>query len=89
MILQKIIEIISSFLTSLLDLVPNLPQLPSNITNTIDSVYSFIFSQVALLNLFIPIQLCITLIGLVLSVMIFKFTWSIIAFVGSKLHLLG
>ena len=89
MIINKIFEWFIHFFDTILNILPTLPNLPTDITNTIDSIYNFIFSSLQLVNLFLPLNLCITLCELVFGIVVFKFTWGVIDFIARHIPVLG
>ena len=89
MILNVILRLLSNFINAIIDLLPVLPSLSSDIINIIDSVFDYIYSSVDLINVFIPIPLCMTLLTMVLSLMVFKYTWAILDWVLRHIPVFG
>ena len=89
MILEYIFNIIIDFISYIFNLLPNLPDFPSNISNSINSYLDLIFNNAGLVGLFIPLSLTRILLALTISLVGFKLLYDLIMWVVRKIPFLG
>lgn len=89
MILTNIIKGFTSLINYLLDLLPNVPQMPTSITTAVNSVLDFIFTHIKLLEVFIPLDLIAILLPLSLIVVNLNRIWGIIRLVYRLIPIFG
>lgn len=89
MLLTNIIKGLISFLEWILDMIPALPQTPSFIVDSVNSVLNLIFSNIALFQLFIPFELVGVLLPLSLIVVNFNRLWGLLRLVYRLIPVFG
>lgn len=87
MILELIINIFTGTLKTLLNLLPNIPQLPNSIGNSLSNVFTTIFNNVNLIGLFFRISTIKILVPLVIVVVNFEHIYHFIMWIIKKLPL--
>ena len=89
MIVNTLVSWFTGFFTGLINLLPTLPSLTSDITNTINSVLGYVYDSIDLINLFIPVHLVLSILFMVVAVMLFKYTWSVLDWVLRHIPVFG
>lgn len=87
MILELIITGITAVLKIVLGILPNIPQLPDNITGSINRVMNVIFENVGLLGIFVRISTIKLLVPLVIIVVNFEHIYHFVMWIIKKLPL--
>lgn len=89
MVIEAILFSVWYLLDFILNLLPSIPQMPSAITSSIDSVFNLIFSNVGLLGVFVPLNIVKILIPLWLVVDNFDKIYSILFWIVKKIPTLN
>lgn len=89
MIIEGILNIVTGLLYFVLDLLPNIPNLPQELTGAITTVLDLIFDNVGLLDLFLPLNIVKIIIPLWLVVDNFDKIYSIAFWIIKKIPMLG
>lgn len=87
MILELIMSAILTLLKLVFSLLPTIPNLSENITNSINSVFGVIFDNVGLLGLFVRISTIKWMVPLVIVVYNFEHIYHFIMWVIKKIPL--
>lgn len=85
MIVAALINLITALLKIVLNLLPNLPDLPQSISTSIDNVTNVIFSNANLLGLFVRIDTIKTLVPLLIVVVNFEHIYHFSMWIVKKL----
>lgn len=89
MIIEGILNVITGLLYFVLDLLPNIPDLPETLTSPLNTVLDLIFDNVGLLDLFLPLNIVKIIIPLWLVVDNFDKIYSIAFWIIQKIPMLG
>ena len=89
MIIEGILNIVTSLLYFVLNLLPDVPDLPEALTSPITTVLDLIFNNVGLLDLFLPLNIVKLIIPLWLIVDNFDKIYSIVFWIIKKIPILG
>lgn len=89
MIIEGILNIVTSLLYFVLNLLPDIPDLPEALTSPITTVLDLIFNNVGLLDLFLPLNIVKLIIPLWLIVDNFDKIYSIVFWIIKKIPILG
>ena len=57
MIIESLVNLFLKIITFLLDKLPTIPQIPTDVSNTIYGFVDFVFENVGLLGVFVPLNL--------------------------------
>lgn len=87
MILELIMNAVLFLLKSVFGLLPNIPQLSTSLTQSIDKVFNVIFDNVGLLGLFVRISTIKWLVPLVIVVYNFEHIYHFVMWVIKKIPL--
>lgn len=87
MIIEAIINLITTLLKFILDLLPSIPDLPTSIMTSLDNVTSTIFSHLDLLGLFVRIDTIKLLVPLVVVAYNFEHIYHFVMWLIKKLPL--
>lgn len=89
MLLTNIINGLASFLQWILDLLPNVPDTPEFIVNNVNAVLNFIFSNIQLFELFIPLELVGVLLPLAIVVANINRLWGVLRLIYRLIPVIG
>ena len=89
MLLTNIINGLASFLQWILDLLPNVPDTPDFIVNNVNAVLNFIFSNIQLFELFIPLELVGVLLPLAIVVANINRLWGVLRLIYRLIPVIG
>lgn len=89
MIVEGLLNIVTTILYFVLDLLPSVPDLPVAITNAITTVLDLIFDNVGLLGVFVPLNIIKVIIPLWIVVDNFDKIYSIVFWVIKKIPMLN
>lgn len=89
MILDSIIQFFISITNGIIDLLPQLPQTPQDLLVDVNTILDLIFSYSGLINFFIPLDLCVILLSIVVVTEVVKHTWAIIDFTARHIPVVG
>lgn len=87
MIIQLLITLITGMFKTLFSVMPNLPQLPQSVLNSLNNVFTSIFNNVDLLGLFVRISTIKILVPLIIAVVSFEHLYHFIMWIIKKLPL--
>lgn len=87
MILEVIFNLIKGLLTTVLGILPDIPDLPSNLMNSLSNVYNTIFDNVGLLGLFVRIDTIKILIPLLIVAINFEHIYHFTIWIVKKIPL--
>lgn len=89
MIIEGLLDTIIKVLTFILDLLPDLPQVPVEVTSAVDTFMNLIFDNVGLLGVFIPLGIVKIIIPLWLGIEAFDKVYSLVFWVIRKIPMLN
>lgn len=89
MIIEALLNLISSIFQFVFNLLPDLPQFPSRITAAISSFLDLIFSNVGILGVFVSIDLVKILVPLILVVINFDHIYHLVLWILKKIPFLN
>lgn len=89
MIIEALLTVVWFILDFILNLLPNIPEMPSNVVSAITNVFNVIFNNVGLLGIFVPLDIVKVLIPLWLVVDNFDKIYSIVFWVIKKIPALN
>lgn len=75
MIIEAIINLITLLLKTVFGILPNIPDFPNSLLNSIDNVLNIIFSNLDLLGLFVRIDTIKILVPLIIVVVNFEYIY--------------
>lgn len=87
MVLEAIFTLIKNLLMFVFDLLPDVPELPTNIMNSISNVFNTIFDNIDLLGLFVRIDTIKILVPLVIVAANFEHIYHFIMWIVKKIPL--
>lgn len=89
MLIESLLSIINIMMNFVLNLIPNLPDLPESITSSVFGFIDLIFDNVGLLGVFAPLSVIKILVPLWLAIEAFDHTYSLIFWVVRKIPILN
>lgn len=89
MIIEGLLNVVTTILYFILDLLPSIPDLPTSITSVIDTVLNLIFDNVGLFGVFVPLDIVKVIIPLWLIVDNFDKLYSIAFWIITKIPMLN
>ena len=89
MLLTNIINGLASFLQWILDLLPTIPETPEFIVNNVNAVLNFIFNNIQLFELFIPLELVGVLLPLAIIVANLNRLWGVLRLIYRLIPVIG
>lgn len=89
MIIEGLLDTIIKVLTFILDLLPDLPQVPVEVTSAVDTFMNLIFDNVGLLGVFIPLGIVKIIIPLWLGIEAFDKIYALVFWVIRKIPMLN
>lgn len=89
MIIEGLLDTIIKVLTFILDLLPDLPQVPVEVTSAVDTFMNLIFDNVRLLGVFIPLGIVKIIIPLWLGIEAFDKIYALVFWVIRKIPMLN
>lgn len=87
MILQTIFDAIKNLLLVIFGLLPNVPQFPETMMNSIETVFDTIFNNLDLLGLFVRIETIKVLVPLLIVAINFEHIYHFIMWIVKKIPL--
>lgn len=89
MIVENLLKIVWFLLNFILNLLPDIPQMPDIITLSVSKVLDIIFSNVGLLGVFVPLDLVKVIVPLFLIVYNFEKIYSVLMWIVRKIPFLN
>lgn len=89
MIIEGLLDFIINVLTFILDLLPDLPSVPAEVTSAVSTFINLIFDNVGLLGVFVPLSIIKVIIPLWLGIEVFDKVYSLIFWVIRKIPMLN
>ena len=89
MIIEGFLDFIINVLTFILDLLPDLPSVPAEVTSAVSTFINLIFDNVGLLGVFVPLSIIKVIIPLWLGIEAFDKVYSLIFWVIRKIPMLN
>lgn len=89
MIFEGVLSIISNLIIYVLDLLPNIPSVPDNISNSVFGFINLIFDNVGLLGIFLPLTLVKIIVPIWIAVEMFDKVYSVVFWVIRKIPILN
>lgn len=89
MIFEGVLSIISNLIIYVLDLLPNIPTVPDNISNSVFNFINLIFNNVGLLGIFLPLTLVKIIIPIWIAVEMFDKIYSLAFWIIRKIPILN
>lgn len=89
MIFEGVLSIISNLIIYVLDLLPNIPTVPDNISNAVFNFINLIFNNVGLLGIFLPLTLVKIIIPIWIAVEMFDKIYSLAFWIIRKIPILN
>lgn len=87
MIIKAIFDLVLGLLKLVFGILPNIPDLPDNINNSLNTVFDTIFNNLDLLGLFVRIDTIKTLVPLLIIVINFEHVYHFTMWIIKKLPL--
>lgn len=87
MVLKAIFELILGLLKLVFGFLPNIPQLPESITNSLNTVFDTIFNNLDLLGLFVRVETIKILVPLLIIVINFEHIYHFTMWILKKIPL--
>lgn len=87
MIIKAIFDLVLGLLKLVFGILPNIPDLPENINNSLNTVFDTIFNNLDLLGLFVRIDTIKTLVPLLIIVINFEHVYHFTMWIIKKLPL--
>lgn len=89
MIIEGLLDFIINVLTFILDLLPDLPSVPAEVTSAVSTFINLIFDNVGLLGVFVPLGIIKVIIPLWLGIEAFDKVYSLVFWVIRKIPMLN
>lgn len=89
MIFEGVLSIVSNLIIYVLDLLPNIPSVPDNISNSVFGFINLIFDNVGLLGIFLPLTLVKIIVPIWIAVEMFDKVYSVVFWVIRKIPILN
>ena len=89
MILENIFNGLVNILQWIINLLPNFPDTPAFIVDNVNSALDFIFSNISLFELFIPLELVGVLFPLALAIANINKLWGVLRLVYRLIPVIG
>lgn len=89
MIFEGVLSIISNLIIYVLDLLPNIPAVPDNISNAVFGFINLIFDNVGLLGIFLPLTLVKIIIPIWIAVEMFDKIYFLVFWIIRKIPILN
>lgn len=89
MILESLMTVISSLISLCFSLLPNIPKMPSAVTNTLTHVTTIITDNLGLLECVIRPQTLLVVIPLLVVVINIEHIWNVIWWILRKIPMLS
>ena len=89
MIIEGLIDTLIMSIQAILSLIPNLPDLPSNLVEGANGFINLIFDNVGLLGLFIPISTIKVVVPLILLIVNFDKIYRLVIWILKKIPVFG
>lgn len=87
MIIEVIFNLIKTLLTTVLGLLPNVPQLPNSLLTSISNVTTVIFDNLGLISIFVRISTIKILVPLIIVVVNFEHIYHFVMWIVKKIPL--
>lgn len=89
MIIEGLIDTLIMSIQAILSLIPNLPDLPSNLVEGANGFINLIFDNVGLLGLFVPISTIKVVVPLILLIVNFDKIYRLVIWILKKIPVFG
>lgn len=89
MIIEAILNLLATVITTVFGILPNIPNLPDNLINGVYSVINVIFDNLSLLGCFIRPQTIIIAVPVVIVIYNFDKIYKVVLFILKKIPMLG
>ena len=87
MIIEVIFNLIKTLLTTVLGLLPNVPQLPDSFSTSISNVITVIFDNLDLISIFVRVSTIKILVPLIIVVVNFEHIYHFVMWIVKKIPL--
>lgn len=89
MIIEGLLDTLIMSIQAILSLIPNLPDLPSNLVEGANGFINLIFDNVGLLGLFVPISTIKVVVPLILLIVNFDKIYRLVIWILKKIPVFG
>lgn len=89
MIILTLISLFDKIISVIFNILPDIPSLPSDLIDSINSMLDIVFSYIGLLDMFVPLNIITTLVPLAILLHIVEENVSISSWLLKKIPFLG
>lgn len=89
MIVSSILDLLKFLITTIFGILPNIPAMPTDLTNGINTFLDIIFDNVGLLGLFVPINVMKIAIPIAIVIINFDHIYKLTLWILKKIPMLG
>lgn len=89
MIILTLISLFDKIISAIFNVLPDIPSLPSDLIDSVNSMLDIIFGYIGLLDMFVPLNIVMTLVPLALLLHLVEENVQIFSWLIKKIPFLG